>query len=101
MKLEEVARATAGDKAGQKVFNNAAQAWNHTFFWNCLAPGGSRPPQGELARRIDADLGGIDRFKQTFEKTAVECFGSGWAWLVDRGGKLEIVSTSNAGTPIA
>jgi len=100
MKLEEIVRATAGDKASQKVFNNAAQAWNHAFFWNCLAPGGSRP-SGDLARRIDADLGGVDRFRESFETAAVECFGSGWAWLVDRAGKLEIVSTSNAGTPIA
>jgi Fe-Mn family superoxide dismutase len=100
MKLEEVIRATAGDKTSQKVFNNAAQAWNHTFFWSCLAPGGSKP-SGELARRLDADLGGLERFKESFEKSAIECFGSGWAWLVERAGKLEIVSTSNAGTPIA
>jgi Fe-Mn family superoxide dismutase len=100
MALEQVVRAASKEKADQKVFNNAAQAWNHTFFWNCLVPGGSKP-SGAIARRLDADLGGLESFKKAFEKAAVECFGSGWAWLVDRGGKLEIVATSNAGTPIA
>lgn len=99
MPLEQVVRQSAGDKASQKVFNNAAQAWNHTFFWSCLRPGGGKP-SGPLARRIEAELGGMDRFAELFQKTAVECFGSGWAWLVDRDGKLEITATSNAGTPL-
>jgi Fe-Mn family superoxide dismutase len=98
MPLEEVVRAADKEK-NQKLFNNAAQAWNHTFFWSCLKPGGARP-SGELAKRIDADLGGVEAFNKDFAKAAVECFGSGWAWLVDRGGKLEIVATSNAGTPL-
>ena len=98
MALDEVVRAAAAQK-DQKLFNNAAQAWNHAFFWNCLHPGGMRP-SGELARRLEADLGGIDAFRKAFAKAAVECFGSGWAWLVDRGGKLEIVATPNAGTPL-
>ena len=98
MALEEVVRAAAAQK-DQKLFDNAAQAWNHAFFWNCLQPGGTRP-SGELARRLDSDLGGIDAFRKAFAKAAVECFGSGWAWLVDRGGKLEIVATPNAGTPL-
>ena len=99
MPLEQVVRMTAGDKANQKIFNNAAQAWNHAFFWNCLTPKGGKP-SGALGKRLDADLGGLDAFAKAFEKTAVECFGSGWAWLVDRDGKLEIVATHNAGTPL-
>ena len=98
LSLAEVVRAA--DKAkDQKLFNNAAQAWNHTFFWNCLRPGGSKPA-GDLAKRLESDLGGLDAFRKDFAKAAVECFGSGWAWLADRGGKLEIVTTSNAGTPL-
>jgi superoxide dismutase, Fe-Mn family len=100
MPLEQVVRQAAGDKSAQKIFNNAAQAWNHTFYWNCLTPRAGKP-SGTLAKRIDADLGGLDKFAESFQKAAVECFGSGWAWLVDRDGKLEITSTSNAGTPIA
>jgi|SRR4051812_13738293 Fe-Mn family superoxide dismutase len=99
MKLEEVVKASK-QKGDQKIFNNAAQAWNHTFFWNCLAPGGSQP-SGEIASRLEKDLGGLDAFQKAFEKAAIDCFGSGWAWLVDRGGKLEIMATSNANTPIA
>jgi Fe-Mn family superoxide dismutase len=96
--LEAVVRAA--DKAkDQKLFNNAAQAWNHTFFWNCLKPGGGKPT-GDIAKRLESDLGGYDTFRKSFAKTAVECFGSGWAWLVDRSGKLEIVATSNAATPL-
>ena len=98
MSLEEVVRAADKEK-NQKLFNNAAQAWNHTFFWSCLRPGGSKP-SGDIARRIDSDLGGLEAFNKSFAKAAVEQFGSGWAWLVDRGGKLEIVATSNAATPL-
>lgn len=98
--LEEVIAQAAGNAENQKIFNNAAQHWNHSFFWNCLAPKGSGRPSGNLAKRIDSDLGGLPSFKKAFETAAVECFGSGWAWLIERDGKLEIVSTSNAGTPI-
>jgi|SRR5687768_12932464 Fe-Mn family superoxide dismutase len=98
MPLEQVVRASAGEQE-KKVFNNAAQAWNHTFFWSCLRAGGSKP-SGDLAQRLEADLGGAEAFGKDFAKAAVECFGSGWAWLVERAGKLEIVSTSNAGTPL-
>ena len=98
MSLEEVVRAADKEK-NQKLFNNAAQAWNHTFFWNCLRPGGSKP-SGDIAKRIESDLGGLEAFGKNFAKAAVECFGSGWASLVDRGGKLEILATSNAGTPL-
>ena len=99
MSLEQVVAQSAGDSENRKVFNNAAQHWNHSFFWKCLKPGGGKPA-GEMARRLESDLGGYEAFRAAFEKTAVETFGSGWAWLVLRDGKLEILSTSNAGTPI-
>jgi Fe-Mn family superoxide dismutase len=98
--LEQVIRESASGDEHKKIFNNAAQTWNHTFFWNCLKPNGGGKPSGDLASRIDADLGGYDTFKAKFAQAAVDQFGSGWAWLVSRGGKLEIISTSNAGTPI-
>ena len=100
MSLEQVIAESAGRKDQQKIFNNAAQAWNHSFFWNCLRPAGDSQPSGNLARRIEADLGGLERFRKDFAQAAVDCFGSGWAWLVDRGGKLEILATSNAETPL-
>jgi Fe-Mn family superoxide dismutase len=98
MPLEQVVRESAGKD--QKVFNNAGQAWNHTFYWNCLRKGAGKPGT-RIASRLDADLGGYEGFKQKFADAAVNCFGSGWAWLVERDGKLEIVATSNADTPIA
>lgn len=100
MPLERIVVEAAGSADHRKIFNNAAQAWNHMFFWNCLAPGGGGAPRGDLAKRIDAELGGIESFRKEFAKAAVECFGSGWAWLAERGGKLEIVATSNAETPL-
>jgi Fe-Mn family superoxide dismutase len=99
MPLEKIIAEAAGRE--QKLFNQAAQAWNHTFFWNCLAPNGGGKPAGEIAQRIDADLGGYAKFREDFVKAAVECFGSGWAWLCERDGKLQIVALPNAGTPIA
>ena len=101
MPLEQVIRETAGKEAHRKIFNNAAQTWNHTFFWNCLTPQGGGAPKGGLAKRIDAELGGHEKFAQDFGQAAIDCFGSGWAWLAERGGKLEILSTSNADTPLA
>jgi Fe-Mn family superoxide dismutase len=101
MPLEQVVQQSANDAENKKIFNNAGQHWNHSFFWNCLKPGGGGQPAGELARRIDADLGGIDAFRTQFEKAAVETFGSGWAWLALKDGKLQVLSTSNAGTPVA
>jgi Fe-Mn family superoxide dismutase len=98
MPLEELVRAAEREK-NQPLFNNAAQVWNHTFFWNCLRPGGSKP-SGDIAARLDKDLGGHDKFAEAFAKAAVGQFGSGWAWLVDKGGKLEIVTTPNAVTPL-
>jgi Fe-Mn family superoxide dismutase len=87
-------------KAEGGIFNNAAQIWNHTFYWHCLSPKGGRP-EGALATAIESAFGSFDAFKEKFTQTAVTTFGSGWAWLVKNGsGKLEIVSTGNAGNPL-
>ncbi len=98
--LEDIIKAAAGDPAKAGVFNNAAQIWNHTFFWNSMKPGGGGAPSGDLAARIDADFGSLDAFKEEFKNAAVTQFGSGWAWLVVEGGKLAVVKTPNAETPI-
>lgn len=88
-------------KAEGGLFNNAAQVWNHTFYWNCMSPNGGGQPEGELMAAIERDFGSFDAFKEQFSKVAATTFGSGWAWLVkDDNGKLEIISTSNAGTPM-
>ncbi len=96
MSLEEIIKKSSGG-----VFNNAAQVFNHTFYWNCLAPDAGGEPTGELAAAIDKAFGSFAEFKEKFSATAVGTFGSGWAWLVKKDdGELEIVSTSNAGTPL-
>ncbi len=82
------------------VFNNAAQVWNHTFYWNSLKPGGGKP-EGELAAAIDRDFGSLEKFKEAFVKAATGQFGSGWAWLTCDGGKLGVVTTGNADLPLA
>jgi Fe-Mn family superoxide dismutase len=83
------------------IFNNAAQVWNHTFFWNCLSPKGGGEPHGKLADAIQESFGSFADFKQQFTDAAVKLFGSGWAWLArDKDGKLSIEATSNAGTPL-
>lgn len=83
------------------LFNNAAQVWNHTFYWHCLSPMGGGEPSGKLAEHIQRDFGSFEQFKDQFSQTAATTFGSGWAWLVqDQQGKLSIVSTSNAQTPM-
>ena len=101
MDLVAIIRQTAGktDKAG--LFNNAAQVWNHTFFWESLSPKGGTQPAGALATLIDRDLGGYAKFKTDFANAAVTQFGSGWAWLVLEEGKLAIRKTANAETPVA
>jgi Fe-Mn family superoxide dismutase len=98
--LEDIIVQSA--KAGETgVFNNAAQAWNHTFLWHSMSPEGSGEPQGELKRLIDRDFGGLSTFRTRFSKAALGQFGSGWTWLVQqRDGPLAIVSTANADTPI-
>ncbi len=101
MPLEEVIKATYKDSAKQGIFNNAAQVWNHTFFWSCMKPGGGGTPTGDLAARIDKDFGSFDQFKEEFSNAATTQFGSGWAWLVDDNGTLKVTKTPNAVDPIA
>ncbi|MCB1606368.1 MAG: superoxide dismutase [Fe] [Xanthomonadales bacterium] len=94
--LEEIVRSSSGG-----MFNNAAQIWNHTFYWNCLSPNGGGDPSGKLADLIIAQFGSIEAFKDQFSKTSITTFGSGWGWLVQRpDGSLALTSTSNAATPI-
>ncbi|NBT74826.1 MAG: superoxide dismutase [Fe] [Betaproteobacteria bacterium] len=94
--LEDIVRKSSGG-----IFNNAAQVWNHTFYWNSLAPHGGGQPHGALADAIAAKWGSFDVFKDTFTKSAVGNFGSGWTWLVKQSdGSLDIVNTSNAATPL-
>ena len=99
--LEQIITATAKDAAKAGIFNNAAQVWNHTFFWNCMKPNGGGAPSGNIAQAIDRDLGGLAKFKDDFKAAAVGQFGSGWAWLVASGGKLAITRTPNAVNPLA
>jgi superoxide dismutase, Fe-Mn family len=82
------------------VFNNAAQVWNHTFFWHCMKPSGGGKPTGELAQAIDKSFGSFDEFKKQFSEAAVTQFGSGWAWLVKDGDKLAVMKTANADLPM-
>ncbi len=94
--LEEIVRTSSGG-----LFNNAAQVWNHTFYWHSLTPNGSGAPTGALAAAIDRDFGSFDKFKAEFAAAAMGQFGSGWAWLVsDAEGKLSVVKTPNAETPL-
>jgi Fe-Mn family superoxide dismutase len=96
LSLEEIIVKSSGG-----IFNNAAQVWNHTFYWNCLTPNGGGQPTGALADAINAAFGSFEKFKEEFTKCAVTTFGSGWAWLVKNAdGSLAIVSTSNAGCPL-
>jgi superoxide dismutase, Fe-Mn family len=96
LSLEEIVKKASGG-----VFNNAAQIWNHTFFWNSLSPKGGGAPAGALADAINAKYGSYDKFKEEFTKVATGTFGSGWTWLVKKtDGSLDIVSTSNAATPL-
>ncbi len=96
MSLEGIIKKSSGG-----VFNNAAQVWNHTFYWNSLSPNGGGEPGGDLANAINRTFGSFAEFKEAFTKCAVTTFGSGWAWLVKNGnGTLELVSTSNAGNPL-
>ena len=98
--LEEIILAVAGDATKAGFFNNSAQVWNHTFFWNCMKPGGGGAPSGALAAKIDAAFGSYEKFAEQFKAAAVGRFGSGWAWLVLDGGELKIMSTPNAETPM-
>lgn len=100
LSIEELIKKGHADN-NAPLFNNAAQHWNHTFFWHCLSPEGGKSPQGEIAERINRDFGSFDAFKEQFSTTATKLFGSGWAWLAEDGeGKLEILGLKDAHTPI-
>ncbi len=99
--LEEIILTAAGDPEKTAVFNNAGQAYNHELFWSCLSAQGGGAPSGELAERIDAAFGSVDKFKDEFKTAALGQFGSGWAWLVLDKGELKITKTSNADLPLA
>jgi Fe-Mn family superoxide dismutase len=100
--LEEIIKASAGDASKAGVFNNSAQIWNHTFYWNGMKPNGGGKPTGAIAAKIDTDLGGYDKFVELFKAAATTQFGSGWAWLVlNKDGKLEVTKTPNADLPMA
>lgn len=100
LSLEETILKSAGG-ANKPIFNNAAQVWNHTFYWHCLTPNSVREPSGKLADAINKTFKSFDEFKKLFSQTAISTFGSGWAWLVkNNNGEIEIISTSNAGTPM-
>jgi len=99
--LELIIQQTARQERHRVLFNNAAQAWNHAFYWRSLQPGGGGEPDGEIADRIKSDLGGYAAFAEQFAAAATGQFGSGWAWLVLDGRKLRVITTANADTPIA
>lgn len=95
--LEELIKTTEGG-----IFNNAAQVWNHTFYWNCLAPNAGGAPTGKIAEAINKVFGSFEEFKKQFNDAAAKNFGSGWTWLVKKAdGSLAIVNTSNAATPVS
>ena len=96
--LEEIIHLSA--KTNPAIFNNAAQVWNHTFFWNSIKPGGGGKPKGKMLEQINKDFDSYENFVSTFKEVAISQFGSGWAWLVFNDGKLQIIKTSNAETPV-
>jgi Fe-Mn family superoxide dismutase len=100
--LETIIAGTAGARGARHkaIFDNAAQVWNHSFFWRSIAPGGGAPP-ADLRERIERDFGAFAAFRAKFADAALNLFGSGWVWLAQRKGKLEILALPNAGTPIA
>ncbi|MEA5603664.1 superoxide dismutase [Nostoc sp. UHCC 0252] len=99
--LEQVIKTSFQDSSKAGIFNNAAQVWNHTFFWNSLKPNGGGAPTGDLAAKIDKDFGSLDKFKEEFSNAAATQFGSGWSWLIDDGGTLKVIKTPNAENPLA
>ncbi len=98
--LEDLIAMSSKDSSKQGIFNNAAQVWNHTFFWHCMAPNGGGQPKGKLMEAINTAFGSFDAFKEQFKQAAVTQFGSGWAWLVEEKGALKIVKTPNADLPM-
>jgi Fe-Mn family superoxide dismutase len=95
--LEDIIKGT---DIGTPIFNNAAQVWNHTFYWASMKPGGGGAPTGDLADAINRDFGSLDKFKEEFTNAGITQFGSGWAWLVEEGGKLKVTKTPNADLPM-
>jgi len=98
--LEEIIKATAGDASKAGIFNNAAQVWNHTFYWHSMKPNGGGTPTGALAAKIEEDFGSFDAFKEQFKTAGTTQFGSGWAWLVLENGKLKVTKTLNGENPL-
>lgn len=99
--LENIIKKTAGDASKAGIFNNAAQVWNHSFYWNCMKPNGGGAPTGVIANKIKDTWGSYDKFVEEFKNAGITQFGSGWAWLVMDNGILKITKTSNADTPMA
>jgi superoxide dismutase, Fe-Mn family len=99
MPLDEIVRATAGKADRTSIFHNAAQAWNHDFYWQCLKPNGGGEPPAALKKKIEEAFGSVEACRKELASAAVAQFGSGWAWLVLVGGKLKIVKTADAETP--
>lgn len=98
--LEQIMKTTAGVADKQGIFNNAAQTWNHTFYWNSMKPNGGGKPSSDLAQKIDSTFTNFDNFKKELVTAATGQFGSGWAWLVSEGGALKVVKTPNAENPL-
>jgi len=98
--LEEIIKISATDKSKAGIFNNAAQVWNHTFYWHSMKPKGGGKPTGKVLAKIEADFGSYENFVQEFKNAGITQFGSGWAWLVLENGKLKVTKTSNAETPL-
>lgn len=98
--LEEIILDSAGDASKAGIFNNAAQVWNHTFFWHSMKPGGGGKPTGKIAKMIDESFGSYEKFAEEFKAAGAGQFGSGWAWLVEDGGKLAVMKTPNAELPM-
>ncbi|HEY9848286.1 MAG TPA: superoxide dismutase [Leptolyngbyaceae cyanobacterium] len=98
--LEEIIHASFKDSSKGGIFNNAAQVWNHTFFWSSMKPGGGGTPSGAVADKINNDFGSFDKFKEEFKNAAATQFGSGWAWLVLDKGTLKVTKTANAENPL-
>jgi Fe-Mn family superoxide dismutase len=99
--LEDTITAVAGDASKAGVFNNAAQVWNHSFYWQCIKPNGGGTPSGALLDKINADFGSFEKFVEEFKAAGATQFGSGWAWLVLDNGTLKVTKTGNADLPLA
>ena len=98
--LEAIIKKAAGDPSKAGIFNNAAQVWNHSFYWKCMKPGGGGAPTGAIAQKINADFGSYEKFVEAFKNAGTTQFGSGWAWLVLDGSSLKITKTPNAENPM-